>query len=368
MTSAIYKRENLQSWIDQQEAPFVIAGPCSAESREQLMATAKALKSINKVSVFRAGIWKPRTRPGSFEGVGAEALTWLSEVKKETGLLTTTEVANAQHVEEVLKHDVDMLWIGARTTVNPFYVQEIAEALKGVDIPVLVKNPLHPDLGLWLGALERFDKVGIHQLGAIHRGFYSSNPAPFRNEPRWDLSFELRAQAPDLPILCDPSHIAGNSEWIKEVSQTAMDINFDGLMVESHIDPSVALSDASQQVTPSHLEEIIEELVIRSNKVRSNSSKSELDSLRTKIDLLDHDIVKLLGDRKGLVEKIGQLKLKENMTVFQMQRWFDIMKNRSELAQNIELDKDLVHELFGLIHKYAVNQQIEQLKTREDKR
>ena len=224
MSSAINTRTRLQDWIDQSPAPFVIAGPCSAESEEQVVETARALKEGGKVSAFRAGVWKPRTRPGSFEGIGSEALQWLSAARRETGLSIVTEVANAGHVEEVLRHDVDMLWIGARTTVNPFYVQEIADALRGVNIPVLVKNPLHPEMSLWMGALERMDQVGIKQLAAIHRGFYSAQPGIFRNEPHWELSFELRALAPEIPILCDPSHIAGDRELIEEVAQTAMDI------------------------------------------------------------------------------------------------------------------------------------------------
>ena len=365
MSSAIHKRETLQGWIDQTEAPFVIAGPCSAESQEQVLSIAQSLKADNKVSVFRAGVWKPRTRPGSFEGIGVPALSWLAEAKKQTGLSTITEVANAHHVEEVLKHDIDMLWIGARTTVNPFYVQEIAQALEGVNIPVLVKNPLHADLGLWLGALERFDKAGISQLGAIHRGFFSSNPAPFRNEPRWDLSFELRAEAPELPILCDPSHIAGKREWIKEVSQTAMDIHFDGLMIETHNNPDMALSDASQQVTPETLNTILEGLVIRTESLESEESEKRLLSIRKDIDRLDAEFIALLNNRKDLIDKIGKIKLEDDMTIFQMQRWFEIMRNRENLAEELGVNKSLVHELFNVIHKYSVNQQIDFLKKRQ---
>ena len=365
MSSAIHKRETLQGWIDQTESPFVIAGPCSAESQEQVLSIAKSLKADNKVSVFRAGVWKPRTRPGSFEGVGSEALSWLSEVKKQTGLSTITEVANANHVEEVLKNDIDMLWIGARTTVNPFYVQEIAEALRGVDIPVLVKNPLHADLGLWIGALERFDKVGVSQLGAIHRGFFSNNPAPFRNEPRWDLSFELRAKAPEIPILCDPSHIAGKREWIKEVSQTAMDINFDGLMIETHNNPDIALSDAEQQITPESLNSILEGLIIRTEAFENAASEKKLNAIRHEIDGLDSKFIALLNDRKDLINKIGEIKFEDDLTIFQMQRWFEIMRNRENLAEELGVNKSLVHELFNVIHKYSVNQQIDLLKKKQ---
>jgi chorismate mutase len=367
LSSAIHKRESLQSWIDQTETPFVIAGPCSAENLEQVVATAKQLKETGKVSVFRAGAWKPRTRPGSFEGIGSKALEWMDEAKNQTGLSTITEVANAQHVEEVLKHNIDMLWLGARTTVNPFYVQEIAEALRGVDIPVLVKNPLHPDLGLWIGALERFDKVGINQLGAVHRGFYAHKPAPFRNEPRWDISFELRAKAPEIPILCDPSHIAGKREWIKEVSQTAMDINFDGLMIETHIDPDNAWSDASQQITPSALTDLLNNLVIRTEGLNNHSSEEKLEKFRKHIDGLDSELIKLLDQRKALIDKIGEIKYEDDMTIFQMQRWFEIMRNRENLADDLGVNKDLVNELFNVIHKYSVNQQIDLLKTKEKK-
>ncbi len=365
MSSAIHKRETLQGWIDQTESPFVIAGPCSAESQEQVLSIAISLKADKKVSVFRAGVWKPRTRPGSFEGIGSKALGWLNEVKKQTGLSTITEVANANHVEEVLKNDIDMLWIGARTTVNPFYVQEIAEALQGVNIPVLVKNPLHADLGLWIGALERFDKAGISQLGAIHRGFFSNNPAPFRNEPRWDLSFELRAKVPEIPLLCDPSHIAGKREWIKEVSQTAMDINFDGLMIETHNDPDNALSDASQQVTPDTLNSVLSDLVIRTEAFESEASEKKLKAIRNEIDRLDSEFISLLNGRKDLINKIGEIKFEDDMTIFQMQRWFEIMHNREALAQDLGLNTCLVQELFNVIHKYSVNQQIDFLKKKQ---
>ena len=258
-----------------------------------------------------------------------------------------------------------MLWIGARTTVNPFYVQEIAEALKGVNIPVLVKNPLHADLGLWIGALERFDKVGVSQLGAIHRGFFSNNPAPFRNEPRWDLSFELRAKAPEIPILCDPSHIAGKREWIKEVSQTAMDINFDGLMIETHNNPDSALSDAEQQITPKTLNSILEGLIIRTENFDSAESEKKLKAIRYEIDRLDSKFISLLNGRKDLINKIGEIKFEDDMTIFQMQRWFEIMRNRENLAEELGVNKSLVHELFNVIHKYSVNQQIDLLKKKQ---
>ena len=362
MASAINTRTRLQDWIDQSPAPFVIAGPCSAESEKQVVETAIALKKSGMVSAFRAGVWKPRTRPGSFEGVGSAALEWLNAAKKETSLSIVTEVANASHVEEVLRNNVDMIWIGARTTVNPFYVQEIADALKGVNIPVLVKNPLHPEISLWVGALERLEKAGIKQLAAIHRGFYSPKPGIFRNEPHWELSFELRALAPELPILCDPSHIAGDRNLIEEVAQTAMDINFDGLMIESHPNPDTAKSDAKQQITPDHLIDLLRNLVIRKERPENPEAKNKLNAFRKDIEQLDAQIIELLKNRSEYIDAIGKLKKDNDMTAFQLKRWFDMLQNRKKLALEKELDQDMVHELFTVIHKFSVSQQIDQLK------
>ncbi|MDP7567640.1 MAG: chorismate mutase [Flavobacteriales bacterium] len=332
--------------------PFVIAGPCSAESEEQVLKIAHEIK--NTTDVFRAGVWKPRTKPNSFEGRGKGALNWLKKVQQETHLKVATEVATAKHVELCLEAGIDMLWIGARTTVNPFYVQEIAEALEGVDIPVFVKNPIHPELGLWLGAFERLNKVGVKQLSAIHRGFYSYEKSAFRNDPKWELPIKLREEVRDLPIICDPSHIAGSAALIEDVSQTAMDINLDGLMIETHNNPTAALSDADQQIPPNHLKEILNNLVVRDTKLRDEVFRNELLNFRNQIDLLDNKIVSILNDRKKIVEEIANFKAKNQLTIFQIDRWFDILHNRKQLAKELGIDEQMIAEIFELIHKYSI--------------
>ncbi|MDA7768373.1 bifunctional 3-deoxy-7-phosphoheptulonate synthase/chorismate mutase type II, partial [Flavobacteriales bacterium] len=313
--------------------PLVIAGPCSAESREQVLTTAKGL--VNKATVFRAGIWKPRTRPNSFEGVGEKALPWLNDVKAETGLQVATEVATAQHVEACLKANIDILWIGARTTVNPFYVQEIAEALKGVDISVMVKNPLHPELSLWMGALERLNQVGINRLSAIHRGFFTLEKSAFRNEPKWELPIKLKRLAPDLPIICDPSHISGSPQMLAEVSQTAMDLNMDGLMIETHYNPSLALSDAQQQITPEKLGELLDNLILRSSTHPNAQFRSALNKLRMEIDSIDKKLVEIVGQRTEIVKEIGRYKKENAVTILQIERWFEILKSRKEWGEEM---------------------------------
>ena len=332
--------------------PFVIAGPCSAESEEQVLKIAHEIK--NTTDLFRAGVWKPRTKPNSFEGRGKGALNWLKKVQQETHLKVATEVATAKHVELCLEAGIDMLWIGARTTVNPFYVQEIAEALEGVDIPVFVKNPIHPELGLWLGAFERLNKVGVKQLSAIHRGFYSYEKSAFRNDPKWELPIKLREEVRDLPIICDPSHIAGSAALIEDVSQTAMDINLDGLMIETHNNPASALSDADQQIPPNHLKEILNNLVVRDTKLRDEVFRNELLNFRNQIDLLDNKIVSILNDRKKIVEEIANFKAKNQLTIFQIDRWFDILHNRKQLAKELGIDEQMIAEIFELIHKYSI--------------
>ena len=332
--------------------PYLIAGPCSAESEGQLLKTAHLIKDI--VDVFRAGIWKPRTKPNTFEGVGEKGLQWLQKIKKETGLKIATEIATPQHVEKCLKAEIDMLWIGARTTVNPFYVQEIAEALKGVRIPVFVKNPIHPELGLWLGALERLNKVGIKKLAAIHRGFFSYEDAAFRNDPKWELLIKLREQLPHIPIICDPSHIAGDSEMIEEVSQTAMDLNLNGLMIETHHKPNEALSDAKQQITPNKLHKIIGNLVLRKTKTDDDFFNIKLNEFRENIDVLDRKIVSILSDRKKIVEEIAHFKQANKITIFQLERWFEILKYRKKDAFDFAMDEKMIAEIFELIHKYSI--------------
>ena len=332
--------------------PYLIAGPCSAESESQLLSIAQSVKG--SADVFRAGVWKPRTKPNSFEGVGKQALSWLKTVQQETNLKVMTEVATPKHVELCLESGVDMLWIGARTTVNPFYVQEISEALKGVDIPVFVKNPIHPELGLWLGAFERLNKVGVKQLAAIHRGFYSYEKSVFRNDPKWELPIKLRKELRELPIICDPSHIAGKATLIEDIAQTAMDINLDGLMIETHNNPVVALSDAEQQITPEKLKNIMQNLVLRDTKLRDEQFKGQLLDFRNQIDNFDTQIIGLLNNRKQVVEQIANFKNENRLTIFQIERWFEILNTRKENASLLGLDEQMVEELFALIHKYSI--------------
>jgi chorismate mutase len=332
--------------------PYLIAGPCSAESENQLLTIAKAVEGT--ADIFRAGVWKPRTKPNSFEGVGKEALSWLKTIQQETALKVVTEVATAKHVELCLESGVDMLWIGARTTVNPFYVQEIAEALRGVDIPVFVKNPIHPELGLWLGAFERLHKVGVKQLAAIHRGFYSYEKVAFRNDPKWEIPIKLREEVRDLPIICDPSHIAGKSALVGDIAQTAMDINLDGLMIETHHNPSAALSDAEQQVTPKELNSIMNNLVLRDTKLRDEEFKGRLLNFRNQIDNFDTKIIELLDNRKQVVEHIANFKNENKLTIFQIDRWFEILNTRKENANLLGVDEQMVEEIFALIHKYSI--------------
>lgn len=356
------QKSPLHEWFNIKSEPFLIAGPCSAESEQQVMETSKRLIETGRVSVIRAGVWKPRTRPNSFEGIGSPALPWLQRVQRELNTPVATEVANAQHVEACLKAGIDVLWLGARTTVNPFYVQEIAEALKGVDIPVLVKNPIHADLGLWVGALERLQKADVKKLAAIHRGFFSENNATFRNEPKWELSFALRAEAPDVPIICDPSHISGKRELIEQVSQTALDINLDGLMIESHVTPDKALSDPAQQLVPEDLGSMMERLVIRSSEPRNELAHDLLDKLRGQIDNLDEQLVNNLFKRMEVVDQIGSVKMDNEISIFQMDRWFEILAKRGLQGKNLDLNPALIQEIFQIIHKYSVDRQNEVFK------
>ena len=340
--------------------PWMIAGPCSAESQEQLLSTARAIQSNS--DLFRAGVWKPRTRPNSFEGIGEQALEWLQVVKQETDLRVATEVANAQHVEKCLQADIDVLWLGARTTVNPFYVQEIAEALNGVDIPVLVKNPLHPELSLWIGALERLNKAGINQLAAIHRGFFTLEQSAFRNEPKWEIPIRLKKKYPELPIICDPSHISGNTAMIQEVAQTALDLNMDGLMVETHVSPQIALSDAEQQITPKQLANLISSLVLRETSAEDKNFNEQLKKLRMLIDEVDMKLLQVMGERTKLVQEIGRFKKENSVTILQIERWFEILKTRQEMGVSCDLENQIVSELFELIHKHSILTQTDIMK------
>lgn len=333
--------------------PVVIAGPCSAESEEQVMQVATEL-SKRGVGIFRAGIWKPRTRPGCFEGVGKEGLPWLARVKRELGICIATEVATAEHVEQALGAGVDLLWIGARTTANPFAVQEIADALRGNDVPVLVKNPVNPDIELWIGAMERLNNAGITRLGAIHRGFSSYGEKCFRNAPQWQLPLELRRRLPQLPLICDPSHIAGKRELILSLSQQAMDLNFDALMVETHCNPYCALSDARQQVTPDELMVILGKLVHRVAVVQN----ADFQAYREQIDEIDRELMGLLSKRMEIAREIGELKREKGMMVFQPLRYNEIMERYVKFCADGKLEVDALREIFEIIHSESIRQQL----------
>ena len=304
-----------------EKRPVIISGPCSAESEEQVMKTCEAIAKSGKVDVLRAGIWKPRTRPNSFEGVGEIGIKWLSSARSAFGLPIAVEVANAAHVEAVLKEEVDILWIGARTTANPFSVQEIADALKGTDSTVLIKNPIHEDVELWTGALERLNQAGIKKLGMIHRGFAQHANSVYRNEPKWQLAIEMKRRFSEIPLICDPSHICGKRELIQAVAQQALDMDFDGLMIESHINPNEALSDKDQQVSPADLETILDNLIVRRSHVSDAELTEKLQLLRNQIDLIDDDLVKLLGERMQVAESIGIVKREKGITILQTERW-----------------------------------------------
>ncbi|KIO76810.1 cytochrome C4 [Pedobacter lusitanus] len=349
----------LESWINVKNEPLIISGPCSAETEDQLLSTAHLLAATGKVSVLRAGIWKPRTRPGEFEGIGSIGLEWLKKAKAETGLPTAVEVANAKHVEEALAAGVDILWIGARSTANPFTVQEIADALKGVDIPVLVKNPVNPDISLWIGALERINNAGITKLGAIHRGFSSYEKSSFRNEPMWELAIQLKTLCPELPIINDPSHICGNRELIPYISQKALDLDMQGLMIESHIDPSVAWTDAKQQVTPAALEELVAKLSVRDPESNNEAFADKLAELRKQIDKIDDVMLQKLSERMAIVEKIGQYKRDSKVTILQVNRWDEILKKGTAFAKALKLDLSFTEKFLELVHGESIRKQTE---------
>ena len=336
------------------ERPLVIAGPCSAETEEQVMSTAAALAGKG-IKIFRAGIWKPRTKPGGFEGVGAEGLPWMKRVKDELGMLVATEVATPRHVEAALEAGIDILWVGARTTCNPFAVQELADALRGIDVPVLVKNPVNPDLELWVGALERLSGAGIERMAVIHRGFSSYEKRIYRNPPMWHLPIELHRRIPNLPILCDPSHIGGASELVAPLCQQAMDLGFDGLIIESHCSPSSAWSDARQQATPAVLDVILEKLGIRSHAQTTES----LDSLRKQIDELDNGIIELLTKRMRISREIGQYKREHDMTIVQTKRYTEILSKRGAQGVLCGMSSDFMKTIFEAIHEESVRQQVE---------
>ena len=351
-------KKEMRTWLDDMglDHPLVIAGPCSAETEEQVLKIAHELKDAD-VNYYRAGIWKPRTRPGNFEGVGALGLKWLQKVKEETGMKTATEVANRAHVELALEHDVDLLWIGARSTVSPFIVQEIADALEGTDKVILIKNPVNPDLSLWLGAVERLYTANIKNLGVIHRGFSTYEKTKYRNIPEWQLAIELQTRFPDLPIINDPSHITGNRDMVLDVSQTALDLNFDGLMIETHHDPENAWSDAAQQVTPAVLVQIMKDLRIRKESDSEAEYNSELNNLRANIDILDHQLIETLGKRMKASDGIGELKKQKNVAVLQSARWNEILGAMILEGETKGLSEEFILKMFKAIHQESINHQ-----------
>lgn len=353
-----------EQWLDKDQKPYYIFGPCSAETEDQTLETARQIAAFYPDSLFRAGIWKPRTRPNNFEGAGVQGLEWLKAVKQETGLKVSTEVADATHVEACLKAGVDVLWVGARTTVNPFSVQAIADALRGVDIPVFVKNPIVPDIQLWMGALERINQAGIKKLAAIHRGFHFHKSEPYRNLPRWEMPLEMMGEYPNLPMICDVSHISGNPQLIPSVAQKAMDLNMQGLMVETHINPSEALSDARQQITPYHLKELISGLILRTPTADNPEFDNIMEALRKKIDEIDHQVLAQFSERMNLVREIGMYKRANNVTIFQPSRWDAIIKRSLEEAPTLELSKEFVKGLLMQIHDESIRQQTEVMNSK----
>ena len=342
--------------FDETIPPLVIAGPCSAESELQMMMTAKGLNEFG-IHVFRAGIWKPRTHPGSFEGVGTPGLKWLQKVKNEFGMKVCTEVANEKHVYECLKYGIDMVWIGARTTANPFLVQEIADALKDTEIPVLVKNPVNPDLDLWVGALERLNRAGVRKLGVIHRGFSTSQKIPYRNLPGWQMAVELRTMFPTLPFFADPSHMGGSRKYLKELSQRAMDLGLDGLMIESHCDPACALSDAKQQLVPADLKTLLESLTVRLKSTDDREYNENIEQLRTQIDVIDENLLMELGSRMKISQKIGEFKKAHNIAIVQSARWDSILSTMIEKGRDYGLDEAFITAVFTAIHDASVAEQ-----------
>jgi chorismate mutase len=349
----------IDNWLKRGDNRILLAGPCSAESETQLLQTATDIAKHYPENIFRAGVWKPRTRPGTFEGVGEEGLKWLQQVKQQTGMRVATEVANAKHVELALKYGIDFLWIGARTSVNPFFVQEIADALKGVDIPVLVKNPLHPDLQLWLGALERISKAGIKKLAAVHRGFFTYEKTEYRNAPRWEAMLELKTNHPELPVICDISHIAGNTHLLPVVAQQSIDLDMAGLMIETHCDPAHALSDAQQQITPAQLFAMVSRLKMRKSTFDDERLTLSLASIRKKIDLLDSELLDLLNERLKLVKDIGALKEEGDVSIFQIMRWMNIVQQSFEKADELGLNRDFVKNILIQIHDESIRIQSE---------
>lgn len=347
---------DIKRWIENPDEPLLIAGPCSVESREQFFETSLKLSELHQVNILRGGIWKPRTRPNGFEGIGEEGLRWMKEFSRETRLPVMTEVATPQHVELAMKHNIDALWIGARTTANPFSMQQLADALQGTDIPVFVKNPIAPDIKLWIGAFERLASSGLKYLVAIHRGFQDINASPFRNNPRWEIPIELHRQNPEIPIITDISHICGCRDLLQQTAQKALDLATNGLMIESHCNPEKALTDAEQQITPENLKSLISKLVF--HKSKSNKADLLLHELRSQIDNIDDELLNLLAKRSEISTKIGDIKKENNLTVLQLDRWNTILSNYIEKGKNLGLNGEIVKEIFELIHKDSIDRQL----------
>jgi chorismate mutase len=337
--------------------PIIISGPCSAETEEQVLETATRLAATGKVDMFRAGIWKPRTKPGMFEGIGTKALSWLAHAKKATGLPVTVEVATAKHVENALQFDIDMLWIGARTTVNPFSVQEVCDALRGVDVPVLIKNPINPDLELWSGGIERLMKAGVKDIGMIHRGFSNYGNTEYRNAPMWHLPIEMKRRFPEMLLICDPSHICGNRTGLQTISQKSIDLDFGGLMIECHIDPDNAWSDAKQQITPERLSEMLDALIWRSETSNEKEFLTALATLREQINQIDDELLALIGQRMKIADRIGKYKRENNITILQTQRWNEILAKAFAKGELLGLSKDFITKYFDAVHLESISHQ-----------
>jgi len=353
-TAEVNKESVQQVW---KKRPLIISGPCSAETEEQVLQTAQRLAATGKVDMLRAGIWKPRTKPGMFEGIGTKGLPWMQLAKKLTGLPVTVEVATAKQVQDALTFDVDVLWIGARTTVNPFSVQEVADALRGVDIPVLIKNPINPDLELWSGAVERVARAGVKQIGLIHRGFSSYGNTDFRNAPMWHLAIDMKLKHPDMMLINDPSHICGRRDILMEVMQKAIDLDYDGLIVESHIDPDKAWSDAKQQVTPERLKEMLDAIIWRKEDITSEEFHAALEKLRQQINHLDDELLQVLSKRMKIAEQIGQYKKDNNITILQTSRWNEILERAAVMGEKMGLSKEFITRYFDAVHMESINHQ-----------
>jgi chorismate mutase len=358
---------SFQKQTSNRRKPLIIAGPCSVESKQQLFETLAGLP-LDQIDFVRGGVWKPRTRPGSFEGIGEAAFEWINEAKSVYNIKFATEVATAEHVEIALKNEVAMVWIGARTTVNPFNVQEIANALRGVKIPVYVKNPINPELALWKGAIERFAQCGIEQLGAIHRGFQTFQPSKYRNTPFWQIAMEFKSEFPEIPMICDPSHMGGKRSLIGEISQRALDLDYDGLMIESHIDPDNALSDSAQQLTPSDFSDLLDLLILREHGFNDQKIINELEIIREQIDQADREILEAIATRLSLVKKIGDYKRDNNVAIFQISRWKEILQSRPQWAKSLNIDPEFIRELYRHIHQQSVRIQSSVfIKSKEEK-